>query len=122
MNDDFPTFDEIITPTKRLLERDIQKACVRWARARGYWARKFASPANRAVPDYIFGRDGFTLFVEFKAPGKKPTEDQGEEHAAMWKAGLMVHVIDDIEDFKRKWIAWEEEAAILAAKYRRDER
>lgn len=111
---DYPDFDSIVTPIRKLLERDIQSACVRWMRARGYWARKFSSPQNNAVPDYIFGRDGFTLFVEFKAPGKKPTELQEDEHKLMRAAGLGVHVMDDIEVFKHKVLEWEREATVLS--------
>lgn len=98
---------EIQKATKRLLERDIQEACVRWARGRKWWARKFASPANRSVPDYIFGRDGFTLFVEFKSPGKKPSDAQREEHILMMAAGLGVHVIDNVQTFKDLVLLWE---------------
>lgn len=108
MNDfDFPSFDEIVTPARKLLERDIQKACVVWARARGWYARKFASPANRSVPDYLFGKDGCTVFVEFKRPGGKVTEAQKEEHKAMLKVGLVAHIFDNIELFKKNFRHWE---------------
>lgn len=107
MTEDFPSFDEIQTPTRKLLERDVQSQSVRWARDRGWWARKFASPANRSVPDYIFGKDGFTLFVEFKAPGKTATDAQQEEHNLMLAARLVVHVIDDVDKFKKLVLMWE---------------
>lgn len=97
--------------TRKILERDVQAASVRWMRDRGYWARKFASPANRSVPDYIFGRDGFTLFVEFKRKGGKPTVAQEEEHKAMRAAGLGVHIVDDFDDFKKRAVEWETEMA-----------
>lgn len=111
---DFPTFDEILEPKRKLLEGDIQGTCVKWAKRRGWWARKFQSPANRAVPDYIFGRDGFTLFVEFKAPGKKATDDQQEEHNKMLAVGLSVHVIDDIAAFKALVTLWERQMVELS--------
>ncbi len=111
---DFPTFDEIHTPKRKLLEKDIQSTCVRWAKDRGWWARKFQSPANRAVPDYIFGRDGFTLFVEFKAPGKTATEDQQEEHNKMLAVGLTVHVIDNVDAFKKLVLLWERQMVELS--------
>lgn len=111
MSDDFPTFDEIHTPKRKMLERDIQSACIRWARGRDWWCRKFQSPANRAVPDYILGKDGFTLFVEFKKPGGKPTAQQQEEHNAMLAARLVVHVIDDVDTFKKLVLMWERQMA-----------
>jgi len=113
MSDDFPSFDEIVTPVKKILERHVQAACVAWMRARGWWARKFASPANRSVPDYIFGKDGFTLFVEFKAPGKSTTDAQKEEHKAMADVGLVAHVIDNVPAFKKLVLMWERQMASI---------
>jgi hypothetical protein len=87
-----------------LLERDIQKACVEWARKNGWWARKFSSPANRSVPDYLFAKDLPTWYdkfaVEFKKPGGRSTEAQLEEQKAMRAAGWEVYEIDNVEAFK----------------------
>lgn len=85
---------------KFLLEKDIQKTCVDWARANGWWARKFSSPANRSVPDYLFAKNEGKIAVEFKAPGKVPTDAQAEEIKLMRAAGWDVYVIDDIDKFK----------------------
>lgn len=98
-------------PKRKLLEKDIQKACVAWARERGWYARKFSSPANRSVPDYIFGKDGCTVFVEFKVPGKKPTDNQLEEHRLMAEVGLMAHVIDNALVFKGLFMQIENQIA-----------
>lgn len=96
---------------RKLLEKDVQKSCVAWARGRGWWARKFSSPANRSVPDYIFGKDGCTVFVEFKAPGKKATDNQLEEHKLMEEVGLAVHVIDNVLPFKGLFMQIENQIA-----------
>ena len=70
------------------------------ARRAGWWARKFSSqPGNTAVPDYIFAKGGIVFFVEFKAPGKVPTQKQDEEHKKMRKAGCIVYVCDTLELF-----------------------
>ena len=45
------------TVERKLLEKEVQKQCVDWARARGYWARKFSSQSQRSVPDYLFARE-----------------------------------------------------------------
>lgn len=100
-----------LAPVKRkLLEKDIQKACVAYARDHGYWARKFSSPANRSVPDYLFGKKFAQINVkwaeEFKAPKKNPTDAQLEEQDLMIAAGWIVyrdtgrHGEADIEAFK----------------------
>lgn len=102
-------YDDELPPRKVqrvLLEKDIQKACVEWARAHGWWCRKFSSPANRSVPDYLFARRSpfsrlpLKVAVEFKAPGKTSTKAQIEEQEAMRAADWDVHEIDDIEKFK----------------------
>ena len=63
---------------KKVLEKDLQKQCVDWARGRGYWARKFSSQSQRSVPDYLFSRRkeiwtserrAWKFACEFKRPG-----------------------------------------------------
>ena len=89
-------------PKRQILERDVQKASVAYFRRmcpNGY-ARKFRSPANPSVPDYIFTAPGLdTWYVEVKAPGKKPTEAQRAEHEKIRRADGAVWVIDDLLDF-----------------------
>lgn len=102
---------------RSLLERDIQEKCVDFARSKGYWARKFSSPANRSVPDYIFAKRLPNRIVawaeEFKAPGKLPTTAQRAEQDLMIAAGWTVHRDTgtngwaDIVAFKRRILAIE---------------
>lgn len=87
---------------RKLLERDVQKACVTYALSKGYWARKFSSPSQRSVPDYLFGKhfpvwDGLThtgrqvvWAEEFKAPDKHSTDRQLDEQKYMREAGWRV--------------------------------
>lgn len=123
--------------TRKRLEHDVQEDCVKWARARGYWARKFSSISQRSVPDYLFGRqtsDGYVpheygmryaqgtkikFATEFKREGAKrdkltglmSTEAQIEEQDEMRQAGWYVFECDDFEVFKRAVIAYEQEVA-----------
>jgi len=90
--------------TDDLLEKDIQSKCVEHARRSNAYARKFSSPANRSVPDYLFVWEGLIWFVEFKRKGKTPTEQQADEHVKIRAAGGKVWVIDDIEDFKKRFV------------------
>lgn len=87
------------TPTRELLEKDVENPSKDWARRRGWWVKKFKSPGNRSVPDDLFAKAGRKLAVEFKRPGKKPTEKQLKEQAAMIAAGWEVYNIDNYEDF-----------------------
>jgi len=90
--------------TGDMAEKDIQSRCVDYARRNHAYARKFASPANRSVPDYIFIWEGLIWFVEFKRHGKRATEQQDWEHGEIRAAGGKVWVIDDIEDFKKRFV------------------
>ena len=91
--------DALPTDPGNLLEADIQSACVDHVRRLGAYARKFSSPANRSVPDYIITLDGETWYVEFKAPGKVPTKAQADEHKKIRAAGGIGWVIDSINLF-----------------------
>lgn len=86
---------------RKLLEKDIQSACVTWARKNGFWARKFSSPANRSVPDYLFARGGAKFWVEFKAPGKTSTPAQLDEQQLMLDAGFNGFECDNVDEFKK---------------------
>lgn len=82
-----------------MLERDVEKALVRRVKALGGMAEKFASPARRSVPDRLVTMpDGQIIFVELKAPGKKPTEAQMRDHAKRRAMGCDVRVIDNKDD------------------------
>lgn len=82
------------------LEIDLEKKAVKWARARGWYSRKYKSQGRRAAPDRIFIRKGRTFFVEFKRLGNAPTDQQWEEIGDLVEAGADVVWIDSIEDFK----------------------
>jgi hypothetical protein len=93
----------VVTDKADIPESDVQEKCVEHARHHDAWARKFSSPQNRSVPDYIFCWNGLQWFVEFKRWGKKPTKQQYEEHAAIREAGGAVWVCDDVDDFKLRF-------------------
>jgi hypothetical protein len=80
------------------LERDIEYRVVDIAKKHGWLSFKFVSPAQRGVPDRIFMKSGRIVFIEFKAPGKKPTPLQDHIMRKMVDAGCEVHVCYSIED------------------------
>jgi len=77
-------------------ERDIESALVRSVRARGGKAYKFTSPAQRGVPDRIVCLPEWErpVFVELKAPGRKPTKLQLHEHRVLRRLNQHVVVVD----------------------------
>ena len=93
----------VTTDLSEIPEADVQEKCVEHARSHGAWARKFSSPANRSVPDYIFCRVGLIWFVEFKRHGKRPTKAQYDEHKKIRAAGGKVWVSDEVAVFKRRF-------------------
>jgi hypothetical protein len=95
----------------RPLEKEIESKVCKYAVARGFYVRKFVSPAHRSVPDrYLIapGRPdntprelanslGARLFkIEFKRPGEKATPNQEREHQELNGFGVPVYVIDNV--------------------------
>lgn len=122
---------------KPLLEAEVQKQCVTWARARGYWARKFSSMTQNSVPDYLFGQrifsdrndhpngplehDDVKFATEFKREGAKIRKDSGcmstpaqvDEQKAMRDAGWHVWECSDFDKFKAEVLRYENYVATL---------
>ncbi|MBE0469616.1 MAG: VRR-NUC domain-containing protein [Methyloprofundus sp.] len=63
----------------------------------GGLCEKFTSPGKRSVPDRIVTLPGGrVVFVELKAPGKKPTILQQRDHEKRRALGCEVLVIDSL--------------------------
>lgn len=88
---------------KQILEKDIELPVKRYAVGRhNMLAEKFTSPSKRSVPDDLFtNAHGFMFFIEFKAPGKGPSEKQALDHKKRRSRGVTVFVVDDIEQGKQ---------------------
>lgn len=81
-----------------MLESKIEKALVKRVKELGGKCEKFTSPNNRAVPDRLVTLPGnIIVFVELKAPGKKPTKLQAKDHRERRELGCDVRVIDSLE-------------------------
>lgn len=79
-------------------ERDIETRLVGRCKTIKVTAFKFVSPAKWAVPDRLLvGPKGFHMFVEVKAPGRKPTSAQEREIARLRDKGHWVEIIDSYE-------------------------
>lgn len=77
-------------------ERDIEQRLVREVGLRGGRAFKWASPSNRGVPDRIVILPGWPkpVFVECKAPKKKPGKLQSYVMEQLAGLGQRVWVVD----------------------------
>lgn len=84
-----------------MLEKHIEAALVKRVKELGGMAEKFTSPAKRSVPDRLVTLpNGRIIFVELKAPNKKPTPKQELDHDRRRLLGCHVLVIDNIDDAK----------------------
>ena len=89
-------------PLRLKLERDVRDPCVAWAKDHG-WRHKrmhFGRGAARGWPDDYFYKDGVSVWVEFKRPGKALEPLQRLRHRDMRLGGLHPWVTDDITHFK----------------------
>lgn len=76
-------------------ERDIEAYLRDQVKSVGGRALKWTSPGNSGVPDRIVLFPGrVVMFVETKAPGKKPTALQLTQHRRLAELGHIACVID----------------------------
>lgn len=80
-----------------MLEGKIQDKVVKAFRADGWIAWKFTTQFRRSVPDFIFLKNGFVFWIEFKATNVPPSKAQKEEHKKIRDKGGLVYVCDDID-------------------------
>jgi len=78
-----------------MLEQTIERYLVNRIKQLGGTCEKFLSPNRRSVPDRIvILPGGEVIFVEMKAPGKKPTPLQAKDHTLRRALGCAVLVLD----------------------------
>lgn len=81
-----------------LSEAQIEKSVCDYARERGCLVYKFSSPGRRGVPDRMFIAPGGTVFfIEFKAPGGKPSTLQRREINKLLDQGANAVWVGSIE-------------------------
>lgn len=85
-------------PEPKVREAYVEKAVIRRAKRNGWTVRKMQWIGTVGAPDRFFAKWGVVILCEFKAPGKKPRKEQREEHALLRAAGVIVIVIDNVED------------------------
>ena len=62
-----------------MLEKQVESKVLTWAKKNDIKCYKLAGQMSRGKPDRIFMANGETLFLELKAPGKRPTKLQQQE-------------------------------------------
>lgn len=80
-------------------ESKIEQALTRRVKELGGMCEKFVSPGRRGVPDRLVTLPGGAIvFVELKAPNKKPSQTQQRDHERRRALGCDVRVIDNLDD------------------------
>lgn len=75
-------------------ESSIERRVCDWAREHGFIVLKLSSPNAKGQPDRELLRDGKAAFIEFKAPGKRPTALQEKWLADLRGAGFWAESFD----------------------------
>lgn len=78
-------------------ERDIEKDFTARVKAAGGEIRKIRWIGRKGAPDRVLMLNSNVWWLEFKAPGKRPSAQQASEHRRMRKMGMSVVVIDSLE-------------------------
>lgn len=83
------------------LEKSIEGAVVRWAKAMELEVVKLNGMGKRSHPDRMFlGPGEKVLFIEFKREGEEPTPLQLHLHQQWAKLGHKVWVVDNVQQGK----------------------
>ncbi|MEO1042353.1 MAG: VRR-NUC domain-containing protein [Pseudomonadota bacterium] len=75
-------------------EARIEQTVCKFAKEHGFSVEKVNVVNARGRPDRRFSQKGHYFFIEFKAPGEKPTELQKFRHDEMREQGETVYVVD----------------------------
>lgn len=86
-------------------EASREQSVRRWCKTVGIDCVKFGNINDTGWPDriYLFP-DGTVAFIEWKAPGKKPTTQQDRKIERLRSRGFKVEVFDNVEGAK-KWLS-----------------
>lgn len=77
-------------------EYEIELPVVAKATKAGWIVRKVQWVGRRGAPDRVFFGHGRCVFIEFKAPGKRPEGQQANEIARLKAVYQEVYVIDNV--------------------------
>jgi hypothetical protein len=79
-------------------ERDIESRLIDMAEKHRCFLRKLRWIGRNGAPDRLMIKpEGEVVFIELKAPGKRPAPLQEREHASLRRFGQVVRVLDSIE-------------------------
>jgi len=78
-------------------ESKIEAKVREYAEDKGVWFRKFTTPGRAFAPDrMLVAPKGTIMMLEFKAPGKKPTDAQFRELHRWNQRHIMAEWVDSV--------------------------
>ena len=78
-------------------ESTIEQAVCAYAKIKGCLTLKLSGQNQKGQPDRMFLRDGRVMFIEFKAPGKRPTALQARWLERLADQDFYAAFCDDID-------------------------
>ena len=82
-------------------ESTIERAVCAYAKTKGCLTLKLSGQNQKGQPDRMFLRDGRIMFIEFKAPGKRPTALQARWLDRLADQDFSAYSCDDIDKGKQ---------------------
>ena len=82
-----------------MLEKSIERKVCHYARSKDFLTPKIHVVGESGWPDrLLIDPEGWCIWIEFKAPGKKPDALQGYRMEQLMNRGMPVFVVDNEED------------------------
>ena len=83
-----------------ILESTIQAKIIKWLKSDGYFVTKLMGTSTNGIPDVLAIKDGRTLFVEVKRPGREADPLQEYRIKELNDYGVLAFVAHSVEEVK----------------------
>ena len=83
-----------------ILESTIQTKIIKWLKSEGYFVTKLMGTSTNGIPDVLAIKDGRTLFVEVKRPGREADPIQAYRIKELNDYGVLAFVAHSVEEVK----------------------
>jgi len=85
-----------------ILESTIQSKIIKWLKLEGYFVTKLMGTSTNGIPDVLAIKDGRTLFVEVKRPGRVADPLQLYRIQELNDYGVLAFVSHSVEETKSR--------------------
>jgi len=85
-----------------ILESSIQSKIIKWLKSDGYFVTKLMGTSTNGIPDVLAIKNGKTIFVEVKRPGRKAEPLQDYRMKELNMKGALAFVAHSVEETKLK--------------------